>query len=70
MSENARVISESAFRHRVREAAYFRSLKRQHLGAYLASGNGATSDWQWAEQHERSFLNGFNIWVVPDEYFG
>ena len=60
MSEKVRVISQTAFEHRVREAAYFRSIEQ--IG-------DALFNWEWAERDQREFLSFYNIWVISDESF-
>jgi len=67
MREKARLISESAFRHRVAEAAYYRARLR-----WTPFGNAKgdpESDWMSAEWDQRQFLFFYNIRVVPDEWF-
>ena len=67
MSEKVRLISESAFRCRVREAAYHRSESRKRPFGNVQ--DNALSDWLWAEWDQGQFLFFYNIWVVPDEWF-
>jgi hypothetical protein len=64
--QQKRIISQSAFDHRVREAAYYLSARLQARGEEQSD---SVTVWLRAERDEQTFLNRYDIWVVPDDEF-